>query len=255
MDEFEIEIKRDFLQEAKDLLQSTEQSFLELEKSPSDKTLIDTIFRFAHNLKGSSRAVGFGQIAELTHKAENLLLDIKQEKITPTDKVITALLMFNDKVREMIDGLSDNLDAQFSYDELMSEFDSISGGEVEAAAPAAVSEADQWEADAAASAAETIETEAADGTLAWEAVSNAEVPFGLIISDWNMPNCSGLDFLKRVRSDQRVKKTPFVLVTAEAEGHQVAEAVKAGVDQYVVKPFSKESIQSKLESVHKKYAA
>lgn len=98
-------------------------------------------------------------------------------------------------------------------------------------------------------------TEAADGSLAWEAVSNAEVPFGLIISDWNMPNCSGLDFLKRVRSDQRVKKTPFLLVTAEAEQHQVAEAVKAGVDQYVVKPFSKESIQSKLESVHKKYAA
>src|SRR5690349_17812854 len=73
-------------------------------------------------------------------------------------------------------------------------------------------------------------TEAADGTLAWEAVANAEVPFGLIISDWNMPNCSGLDFLKRVRGDQRVKKTPFLLVTAEAEGHQVAEAVKAGVD-------------------------
>jgi two-component system chemotaxis sensor kinase CheA len=150
MDEFEIEIKRDFLQEAKDLLQSTEQSFLELEKSPSDKTLIDTIFRFAHNLKGSSRAVGFGQIAELTHKAENLLLEIKQEKITPNDKVITALLMFNDKVREMIEGLSDNLDAQFSYDELMNEFDCITGGEaVVAAVP--VADAGQWEADAAES--------------------------------------------------------------------------------------------------------
>lgn len=73
MDDFEIELKRDFLQEASELLQSTEQSFLELEKDPSNKTLIDAIFRFAHNLKGTSRAVGFGQIAELTHSAENLL--------------------------------------------------------------------------------------------------------------------------------------------------------------------------------------
>lgn len=158
MDEFEIEIKRDFLQEAKDLLTSTEQSFLELEKSPSDKTLIDTIFRFAHNLKGSSRAVGFGQIAELTHKAENLLLEIKQEKISPTDKVITALLMFNDKVREMIEGLSDNLDAEFSYDELMGEFDRITGGQAEAAAPAP--EAGQWEAEST-EVQEVVEVEAA----------------------------------------------------------------------------------------------
>lgn len=96
-------------------------------------------------------------------------------------------------------------------------------------------------------------TEAADGALAWEAVTKAEVPFGLIISDWNMPNCSGLDLLKRVRSDQRFKKTPFLLVTAEAEQHQVAEAVKAGVDQYVVKPFNHESLKAKLEMVHKKY--
>lgn len=98
-------------------------------------------------------------------------------------------------------------------------------------------------------------TEAADGKLAWEAISQAEIPFGLIISDWNMPNCTGLDLLKRVRIDQRFKKTPFILVTAEAESQQVAEALKAGVDQYVVKPFNKESLQTKLESVHKKYAA
>jgi two-component system, chemotaxis family, chemotaxis protein CheY len=81
------------------------------------------------------------------------------------------------------------------------------------------------------------------------------VPFGLIISDWNMPNCSGLDFLKRMRGDQRFKKTPFVLVTAESEGHQVAEALKSGVDQYVIKPFNKDALLGKLAQVHKKYAA
>lgn len=96
-------------------------------------------------------------------------------------------------------------------------------------------------------------TEAADGIQAWNAVSTTPLAFGLIISDWNMPNCSGIDLLKRLRSDQRYKKTPFILVTAESEGHQVAEALKSGVDQYVVKPFNKESLVSKLELVHKKY--
>ncbi len=98
-------------------------------------------------------------------------------------------------------------------------------------------------------------TEAADGIQAWEAVSKAESPIGLIISDWNMPNCTGLDFLKRVRGDQKTKKTPFILVTAEAEQHQIVEAVKSGVDQYVVKPFNKEALEAKLASVYKKYTA
>jgi two-component system chemotaxis response regulator CheY len=93
-------------------------------------------------------------------------------------------------------------------------------------------------------------SEAQDGQDAWEKTKNGE--FGLIVSDWNMPNCTGLEFLKRVRADQKLSKTPFILVTAEAEGHQVAEAIKSGVDQYVVKPFSRDSLKAKLESAHKK---
>lgn len=137
MDDFEIELKRDFLQEARELLQNTEQSFLELEKEPSNKTLIDAIFRFAHNLKGTSRAVGFGQIAELTHRAENLLLEIKQEKIFANDMIVSTLLLFNDKVREMIDGLDENLDAVFDCDQLMKDLDAIIAGEISAPAAAA----------------------------------------------------------------------------------------------------------------------
>lgn len=93
--------------------------------------------------------------------------------------------------------------------------------------------------------------EAADGLEAWEKTKDGSI--GLIISDWNMPNCTGLDFLKRVRADQKLGKTPFLLVTAEAEGHQVAEAIKSGVDQYVVKPFSKEGLKAKLELAYKKF--
>lgn len=93
--------------------------------------------------------------------------------------------------------------------------------------------------------------EAADGAEAWKLVQ--EGGFGLIISDWNMPNSTGLDLLRNVRAHEKFKRTPFLLVTAEAEQSQVAEAVKAGVDQYVVKPFSKDSLQNKLEMVHRKY--
>lgn len=98
-------------------------------------------------------------------------------------------------------------------------------------------------------------SEAADGAQAWEEISSSGNSYGLIVSDWNMPNTTGLDLLRRVRADQRVNKTPFILVTAEAEQRQVAEAIKAGVDQYVVKPFNKEQLQLKIESVHKKYSA
>lgn len=93
-------------------------------------------------------------------------------------------------------------------------------------------------------------TEAQDGQEAWAKAQSGN--FGLIISDWNMPNCTGLEFLKRVRADAKLAKTPFILVTAEAEQHQVAEAIKSGVDQYVVKPFSKDALKLKLEATYKK---
>lgn len=94
--------------------------------------------------------------------------------------------------------------------------------------------------------------EASDGVKAWEAVSSSAQPFGLIISDWNMPNASGLDLLKRVRADGRYKNTPFVLLTAESEASQVAEAVKAGVDHYIVKPFTPDILKKRLEEVYQK---
>lgn len=97
--------------------------------------------------------------------------------------------------------------------------------------------------------------EAADGQKAWEALSTASPPIGLVISDWNMPNCTGLDFLKRVRADSRFKNVPFVLLTAESEGAQVAEALRAGVDHYIVKPFTPDVLLKKLEETHKKTLA
>ncbi len=131
MDEFELEIKKDFLNEARELLHTTENSFLALEKNPQDKNLLDAIFRFAHNLKGTSRAVGFGQIAELTHAAENLLLSIKEGKVEVSDEVVSTLLMFNDQVREMIEGLSDNIEAEFEFSELLVQIESMQTAKVD----------------------------------------------------------------------------------------------------------------------------
>lgn len=96
---------------------------------------------------------------------------------------------------------------------------------------------------------------AEDGDKAWEEIQKAEQPFGLVISDWNMPNCTGLDLLKRVRADAKFNKTPFLMLTAEAEGHQVAAAVTSGVDGYVVKPFAQTGLSEKMAAVHKKRAS
>ncbi len=91
--------------------------------------------------------------------------------------------------------------------------------------------------------------EADDGTTAWEVLENQTID--LIISDWNMPKMTGLELLKKVRADSRYAKTPFLMVTAEAQKQNVIEAVQAGVSNYVVKPFTAEAISDKLEKILK----
>ena len=92
-------------------------------------------------------------------------------------------------------------------------------------------------------------SEAADGLQAWEAIASSASPFGLVISDWNMPNCSGLDLLKRLRADSRFGRTPFLMVTAETEQTQVAQAIAAGVSQYILKPFRTDTLREKLATL------
>lgn len=96
-------------------------------------------------------------------------------------------------------------------------------------------------------------TEAPDGAQAWQMISSSPQPFGLVISDWNMPQCTGLDLLKRTRSDSRFSQLPFLMVTAEAEQHQIMEAVQAGVSGYVIKPFTANGLKEKLTAVYQKH--
>ena len=73
--------------------------------------------------------------------------------------------------------------------------------------------------------------------------------FGLVISDWNMAPMSGLEFLKEVRSDNQLKSTPFIMVTAESKTENVAAAKEAGVSNYIVKPFNADTLKKKIEAV------
>lgn len=77
----------------------------------------------------------------------------------------------------------------------------------------------------------------------------AEKPVDLVISDWNMPVMDGLELLKRIRGSAEWKQIPVVMVTAEAKKENIIEAVQAGVSNYIVKPFTPEVLEQKLEKV------
>jgi two-component system chemotaxis response regulator CheY len=90
-------------------------------------------------------------------------------------------------------------------------------------------------------------TEAHDGQAALEKVRSEKID--LVISDWNMPNMTGIEFLKEVRQDPGLKGTPFIMVTAEGKKENVIAAVQAGVNNYIVKPFNAATLKEKMTKV------
>jgi len=89
--------------------------------------------------------------------------------------------------------------------------------------------------------------EATDGAMALEKARGSK--YGLIISDWNMEPMTGYEFLKEVRADNQLKETPFIMVTAESKTDNVIAAKKAGVNNYIVKPFNAATLKTKLVAV------
>ena len=98
-------------------------------------------------------------------------------------------------------------------------------------------------------------TEATNGNNAWELLNAANPPIGLILSDQNMPECTGIEFLKRVRADAKFNAVPFLLVTSEGEKQMIVDAIKAGVSNYVTKPVDADALKKKLEATAEKFAA
>ena len=96
-------------------------------------------------------------------------------------------------------------------------------------------------------------TEADDGKTALPVLKSGVVDF--LITDWNMPGMPGLDLLKEVRSDPATKKIPVLMVTAEAKREQIVEAAQAGVNGYVVKPFTAQTLKEKIDKILASQAA
>lgn len=91
--------------------------------------------------------------------------------------------------------------------------------------------------------------EAADGAEAWEIMKQHKDDIGVLITDWNMPNMNGLELVKKVRSQPEFEDIPIIMVTTEGGKAEVITALKAGVNNYIVKPFTPQVLKEKLEAV------
>ena len=93
----------------------------------------------------------------------------------------------------------------------------------------------------------TNTAEADDGSTAL--IELRKAPFDLVITDWNMPGMPGIDLLKAIRADSALSKIPVLMVTAEAKREQIIEAAQAGVNGYIIKPFTAATLEDKLAKI------
>jgi two-component system chemotaxis response regulator CheY len=89
--------------------------------------------------------------------------------------------------------------------------------------------------------------EAENGQIALDKLKVKKADF--VVSDWNMPVMNGIDLLRAIRADQALKSTPVLMVTAEANQENIVEAVQAGVNNYIVKPFNAQTLQEKINKI------
>jgi two-component system chemotaxis response regulator CheY len=95
-------------------------------------------------------------------------------------------------------------------------------------------------------------SEADDGKTALPMLQGGN--FDFVVTDWNMPGMPGIELLKAIRADERLKAMPVLMVTAEAQREQIIEAAKAGVSGYIVKPFTGQTLKEKLDKIFERYA-
>lgn len=89
--------------------------------------------------------------------------------------------------------------------------------------------------------------EADDGTTAWEILNKEKIDF--VISDWNMPQMTGIELLRKVRASEELGRMPFLMVTAEAQQENIIEAAQARVSNYIVKPFTADTMKQKIDKI------
>ena len=93
--------------------------------------------------------------------------------------------------------------------------------------------------------------EAEDGKQAFDKLRQDPGKYDLVITDWNMPNMTGIELVQAIRNDGNLKHLPVLMVTAEAKKENVLMAIKAGVNNYIVKPFTAETLKEKIEAIFK----
>ncbi|MFC6839195.1 chemotaxis response regulator CheY [Xanthomonas theicola] len=99
----------------------------------------------------------------------------------------------------------------------------------------------------------TNTAEAEDGNSALAALRSA--PFEFVVTDWNMPGMTGIDLLRNIRADDKLKHLPVLMVTAEAKREQIIEAAQSGVNGYIIKPFTAQTLQEKLGKIFERLGA
>ena len=91
--------------------------------------------------------------------------------------------------------------------------------------------------------------EAEDGLKAWEQLQQHGTDIGVLVTDWNMPEMNGLELVQKVRAEDKFEDMPIIMVTTEGGKSEVITALKAGVNSYIVKPFTPQVLKEKLEAV------
>lgn len=99
----------------------------------------------------------------------------------------------------------------------------------------------------------TNTTEADDGKTAWPMLQAGDFEF--VVTDWNMPGMTGIELLKHIRAEPRLAALPVLMVTAEAQREQIIEAAKAGVNGYIIKPFTAATLKEKLDKIFQRLSA
>ncbi len=117
-----------FLEESMENLQTLNESLLELEQQPENIDKLNEIFRVAHTIKGMAATMGFSQMAELTHKMEDVLSKFREGKLKVTEKVVTVLFRCLDTLEKMVNNISEGISEELSIEDIIDDLHSIAEG-------------------------------------------------------------------------------------------------------------------------------
>lgn len=274
--DYETQILQEYFLEAREILMDSEQAFLQLEIHPQDQTLIDTIFRLTHTLKGSAFAVGLDEFGRFAHRFENMLDLIRNHKLPVNPDNISLALQINDAQKSWLQELMHDRDyvadvsslgdrmaalvAPFASDQPKPVIPSF-GIFDEETAPATTGEsAAQFrilmvdnEKDQLDIYRDMLENLSCDIHMALNGPDALNVlrahTMDVIIADLEMPDMSGLELIRRIRAADIT--TPIIFVSGFAARQDVINLVNAGANGFLEKPVSQDALLAQIRAALK----